>query len=159
MDARRAWNYTLWLLGRRPHTEGELRERLVRKEAEPEVIEATVTRLKSYGFIDDAAFTEVFVRSRSSRHGRLRLQQDLRRKGVAADVITAGLEQLDDAMQVQAALAVLRKHAWRFRKDDGEPRRKQARAFAFLARRGFTVDTTRLAVEAFMADEGETGGT
>jgi regulatory protein len=151
LDAKRAWNYTLLLLGRRAYTEGELRERLARKEAEPDVIEATVTRLKSYGFIDDAAFTEVFIRSRSSRHGRLRLQQDLRRRGVAAEVISSGLEQLDEAGQARAALEILQKHAWRFQKEE-DPRRKRARAFAFLARRGFTVDATRQAVEGFLAD-------
>jgi SOS response regulatory protein OraA/RecX len=152
MDAKRAWNYTLWLLGRRAHTEGELRERLQRKEAEPDVITHTITRLKELGLIDDAAFTAGFIRSRSSRHGRLRLQQDLRRRGVAAEVISRGVEQLDDAGQAAAALEILRKYAWRFEKDV-DAHRKRARAFAFLARRGFTVDAARQAVEDFLAEE------
>lgn len=148
MDAQRAWNYCLWLLGRQAYTRATLQERLERKGAEPDVISATLDRLESYGFVDDAAFTSQFVESRSARYGSLRLRGELLRKGVAEETVDEELDGLADERQEEAAFLLLQRNAWRFRRS-ADARRERSRAWAFLARRGFPPDAVSSAVERF----------
>lgn len=150
-DEKRSWNYVLWLLARKAYTRAELGERLRGKGAAPEVVQAVLERLERYRFVDDESYAEAYVRAREARKGRLALRQELRRKGVAEATIEGALEPLDEAAQADRAEAVLRKHAWRFRKDD--PRKNRAKAFAFLARRGFAGGAAAEALERFLDDD------
>lgn len=137
LDAEKAWNYALTLLTRRAHTEAEISERLARRRAPPAVIDDVLSRLRRYQLVDDEAFAESFVRSHSPRKGSLALRRDLLRKGVPEEITEESLVELDEVIQAETAGTLLDRNAWRFRGPDG--RRNRARAFAFLARRGFPV--------------------
>lgn len=150
MDGSRAWNYCLWLLGRRAYSEEELRERLLRKEATPEVAESVLQRLRNYGFVDDEAFTSQFVGFRAKRYGSLRLRGELLRKGVDEELVEAELARLTEAEQEEVALGLLNRNTWRFTRS-ADQRRDRARAWAFLARRGFPPPAVSAAVERFEA--------
>src|SRR5690606_9311030 len=119
--------------------------------ASQETIDRTIGRLKDYGFVDDRKFTATFVRSRSRQHGSYRLRGDLLRKGVAESVVDKEIAGLTEAGQLEAASALLARHAWRFTRDD-DPRKGLNRAWAFLARRGFSPDVAAAALDAFRAE-------
>src|SRR5690554_5753487 len=127
MDESRAWNYCLWLLGRRAHSRAELYGRMERKGASQETAEAVLARLDNYGFVDDRAFANQFVQSRSGRYGSLRLRGELLRKGLAEEFVDDQLAPLDDDRQQQTALALLERNAWRFT-SGSDARRNRARA-------------------------------
>src|SRR5690625_4418602 len=148
MDEARAWNYCLWLLSRRAYTEAELRERLLRKETAPEVAERLLERLRDYGVVDDGEFASQFVAGRAARDGRIRLRGALLRKGVPEELVDSEITGLTDEGQEEAALRLLERNAWRFRRSDDQ-RRERARAWAFLARRGLPPDAVSAAVERF----------
>ena len=144
-DAERSWNYCLWLLSRRAYTVKELRDKLVKKETKPEVIEQTLERLKERKFVNDADFAAMYVRSRQTQKGPIALRRELFRKGVAEEVVGESLSALDEDTQTETAAELLVKNAWRFNKDD--PRKNYAKAYAFLARRGFGSDVVKRAIE------------
>lgn len=150
-DEKRSWNYVLWLLGRKAYTRAELEERLLGKGAAPEVVSAVLARLEEYRFVDDEAYAQGYVRAREPRKGKLALRQELLRKGVEEETVEGVLEPLGEAAQADRAEELLRKHAWRFRKED--PRKNRAKAFAFLARRGFAGGAAAEALERFLRDE------
>ena len=141
----RSWNYVLWLLGRKAYTKAQLRKKLITKEAEPEVVERVMTRLEELKFVDDAGFAQMYVRGRQRRKGRIALKRELFQKGVAEEIVEKTLEPLEEEGQITTAAAILEKNAWRFNKDDA--RKNYAKAYAFLARRGFTSDVVRGALE------------
>jgi regulatory protein len=152
----RSMSYALWLLGRRAYTVAELRGKLEAKEAAPEVVTRVLERLGELRYLDDKGFAEGYVRSRRQRKGPLALRGELRRKGVAEAVADEALSALDPDAQLEAAGALLAKNAWRFASDD--PRKAAAKAYAFLARRGFPPDIVREALalgrgEAVLLDE------
>jgi regulatory protein len=79
-------------------SEADLR-RLMRARVEPEEsgevkVEAAVLRLKSYGYLNDAAFAETYARLRheNQKLGQRRVRQDLQQKGVGAELIAETLE-------------------------------------------------------------------
>lgn len=140
----RSWNYVLWLLSRKAYTRAQLREKLVNKEAEAEVVERVMAKLEDLHFVDDEAFADAYVRSRMKQKGRIALRRDLYQKGVDEEIVDKTLEPLETTGQVDTAVALLIKNAWRFQKED--PRKNRAKAFAYLARRGFTGDVVKEAL-------------
>jgi regulatory protein len=147
----RAWSYTLWLLGRQAYTTGQLRDKLTRKGATDETVGRVLEKLTDLKLVDDALYAEAFVRTRSRTKGAIRLRQELFHKGVAEPLVEKAVGGLDEAAQLGSAVALAQKNLWRWK---GEPRERYAKAYAFLARRGFPVDVVRGALEqTFAADE------
>lgn len=144
-DAERALSYCLWLLGRRMYTEKQLRDKLRGKGTAEGDIDTVIARLRELRVTDDGAFAEAFVRGRKRKKGRIALRRELRAKGVDERRIESALEPLDDDAQVATAAAILEKHAWRF--SSGDRRKDRAKAYGFLARRGFRSEVVQRALE------------
>lgn len=150
----RAWSYALWLLGRQAYTTGQLRDKLTRKGASADTTERVLAKLVELKLVDDALYAEAFVRTRSTTKGTIRLRQELFHKGVAAPLVDRAVGALDEATQLASAAALAQKNLWRWR---GEPRARYAKAYAFLARRGFPADIVRAALEQTLTDSAENG--
>ena len=137
-DRKRALSYCMWLLGRRMYTEAQLRDKLRAKGTADADVDAVLARLRELHLTDDGAFAEAFVRGRRRRKGRIALRQELRAKGVGETDIAAALAPIDDEAAVATAAEIVAKHAWRFA--SGDRRKDRAKAYAFLARRGFRTE-------------------
>lgn len=160
-DRQQAWDYLLNVLSRQAYTVAELRKKLARRRVPEELGEELLARLGELGLVDDRSFAEQYVSARREVRGRLALRAELRRKGVAEDIVEARVLGLGDGQQLSAAVGLLRKHAWRYQPAQGEEdasatdeyearnelRRAEAKARSFLARRGFSPDVVAAAVE------------
>ena len=82
------------LLGRREYSLAELRQKLRPFASDGKRLEAVLADLVARDWQSDARFAESWVRSHAPRQGVLRLQQDLRQRGVSAEVIAAALAPL-----------------------------------------------------------------
>ena len=140
----RAWNYVLWLLGRQSYTKAQLAKKLERKEATPEIIERVLEKLERLHFVDDALYAENYIRARKRKKGPLALKQELYQKGVPGKLIAPAIEELGEEEQVQAALTLVEKQAWRWK---GEPFERRSKAYAYLARRGYPGDVVKRVLE------------
>ena len=141
----RSWNYVLWLLSRRAYTVKQLRDKLGNKEALPDDIDRVIEKLIERKFVDDEAYADMYVRSRQRNKGPIKLRQELFHKGVAEDIVDKTVASLDTETQLETSADLLERNAWRFKKDDR--RKNYAKAYAFLARRGFGSDVVKLALE------------
>ena len=157
----------LHLLSYRPRAEQELRVRLRSKGFPHSLVEWCLRLLEEQGLIDDEAFASAHVRARIrlKPRGRFRLNQELRQKGVAAEVAEQAIDQAftnEETSEQTLALASARR--WLDRQGPilikglastertKERERARRRLHAFLSRRGFGVDAVRDAIE-----EAETG--
>ena len=151
----RAWDYLLFLLSRRMYTTAELTKKLLRRGIDEAEAARLIARLAELKLVDDALYTDQYVNSRAASRGRLGLRRELTRKGVAPELVEERLTELTPEGQLTAATELLRKNAWRYEPQVAEERaqhdarlRARSKAFAFLARRGFTVDAVQGALEA-----------
>lgn len=110
LDAEGLWAYSLKLLGSRAQTVSEVRQRLSRRaEHEPDV-EATLARLREYGYLNDTRFAESFATWRKDNEGfgRMRVLRDLRQRRVAPAVADTAVSQVfegtDEVEQIEAFL-------------------------------------------------------
>ena len=94
----RCLNAAAHYLSYRPRSEFELRERLYRRGFNGDTAEAVLARLKEQGLVDDIAFAQFWKQNRESFSPRSRwlTRLELRRKGVAEDIISQVVDVVDD---------------------------------------------------------------
>ncbi len=145
---RRAQDY----LAYRPRSEWEIRERLRGKRVAEKVIEEVVANLGRAGLLDDLAFVRYWVENRERFRPRSRamLRYELCRKGVAQEVISQVLIEVDE--EASARRAAERQAPKYAHLDDGRFRERMTQ---FLRRRGFTYDVVRQVVDLWLQEKAD----
>lgn len=131
-------------LGRRMRTEAELR-RLMQRQVEPgehgeQVVAAVIKRLREHGYLNDAAYAETYARLRqeNEKFGARRVRQDLRQKGVHAELIEQTVEaRYGDTSEE----ALARAHLERKRMTKPANEKETARVMRRLVVAGFSTAT------------------
>jgi regulatory protein len=141
LDPEALYEYAVKLLGQRMRTVAEL-TRLLRRRVPPGAsgeaqLEAVVARLKERRYLDDTGYAQDYTRLRqeNSSFGRRRVQQDLIRKGVHADVIASTLETAYENVSEEE---LARRHLARKRVRQPANEKEAARVMRLLLRAGFS---------------------
>jgi regulatory protein len=139
-----AYQQALRRLARRDHSEAELRRVLLARGHSEEETEEALARLRGQHYLDDATFAERFARSRLAYrgHGRIRIRQGLRQRGVGSKEVEAGLAAAFEEIPEDQVLDRLARRYWR-QHTGVEPARRLPRLWGFLLRRGFTPAAVR----------------
>lgn len=125
-----------WHLGRRDHSEQELRQKLARKTDNQQWIDAVINECFEYNYLNDVRFMESFIRSSQNKgYGINRIKRDLQHKGITAEQLNTAL--FDHPFDYIASAAELL--AKKYNKHLGNPSSKQ-KAMAFLQGKGHDFD-------------------
>lgn len=137
-ELRRVRDSALHFLGYRARSRVELQRRLLQKGYDAELVEETLAALDRNGLINDAEFSQSWVRARtgSKPMGSNRLAAELRQKGIDRELIDEALQVVDQDVEMDLALAVGRKKIEQLRDEDFRTARRKLGAV--LMRRGFT---------------------
>jgi regulatory protein len=98
LDEAALYQYAVGALARQMRTVAELKRLMSRRVEQGEVGEskmaAVVTRLADQHYLDDRAFASTYTRLRQENQsfGKRRVQQELTRKGVQAELVASTLE-------------------------------------------------------------------
>jgi regulatory protein len=133
-------------LGRRDRTVLEVRRHLEDKRVEPASIEAAIAELCQQGYLDDAGYAQRFAEDRRTLDGwgPDRIERKLVSVGVDAELIARALATRDEAAELEAAVALLRRRLAEPPADD----RARERALGLLVRRGYALELAHDAVRA-----------
>ena len=149
------YDRALRLLAFRSRSSADLRRRLKRDVADAGAgrVDRVIRALESRGFLDDAAHARSVTRSRVRSRGAAsrRIEQELRRQGVAQDVAAEAISEVfaDEAVdEATVAQTVARKRAAQLADLPAPVRRR--RLYGYLARRGYSPDVVRRAIEAVL---------
>lgn len=158
-EVSRALSAALALMASRPRSEREVRDRLVRRGFDSDVVSGVIGRLKERGYLNDEEFARFWIENRASfrPRGELALRQELRAKGVDRATVEQSLAsaEIDD---VALALDLARRKLGSLRDLDPETRRR--RLTGLLQRRGFSYATIRKTVHQLelATEDSEVGG-
>ena len=110
-EQKRAKEICFTQLAQQPRTRLELKNAMLRKGIAEELAELVLGKFDKAGLIDDAAFAEIWVRSRHTYNGlgRRALALELRRKGVADELVTEAVAAVDDEAEQDRARELVRK--------------------------------------------------
>ena len=139
----------------RPRTRAELAKALARRQISAEAIAEVLDRYGEVGIIDDAAFARAWVSSRHHGRGLARraLAQELRQRGVDAEVAGEALESLDPDAEAATARALVE---GRLRTATGTPEAVFRRLVGMLARKGYPAGVAvRVVKDALAARDAE----
>jgi regulatory protein len=131
-------------LNRRERTEAELRALLARKRVAPEDVDVVLGGLLRAGYVDDARYAERFAddRRRLDGWGAERIEQRLRALGVDRETAAAAAGDRDEAAELEAAVAVLRRRV----PDVPTTLRERDRALGILVRKGYAIEVAHAAL-------------
>ncbi len=151
-SAAAARSRALGLLGRRDYARAALEDRLTDEGFEAAAVDEALAALERERLLSDARYAEAAVASRIARgHGPLRIALELKRLGLAAELVTAAVDAGSADWDGRAASARRRRFGAALPKGAAE-RQRVAR---FLLARGFTGRQVSAALGAAGRDEFE----
>lgn len=121
------------LLALREHSKKELKDKLMRKYTQQELIDTVIARLVEQGLQSDERFAEAFINMRQNQgKGSVIIKMELRERGIASPLLTALVDEAD-GLWIQLAKEVRRKRFHQLPVDS----RDKAKQMRFLHSRGF----------------------
>ncbi len=128
----------LRLLGYRGYSVAQLRKKLL-EQGSPGEVEQVLDQLLGWGYLNDLALAQGYLRTHQGRWGKGRLVHKLQEKGIEPHTIALALAELGPADEaVKVASQLLERHISRHRWE-------RLRAIRFLAGRGFSFEEAQQA--------------
>lgn len=129
----------------RPRSEKEIVDKLKTKKISPETIGTAIEYFRKLDYIDDRRFAKAWAQSRLVKTGINRIRFELKKKGIAEEIIQETIGQIpEDYSELEALLPVARKRLTKYKNLD--PVKSKRRLYEFLARRGFRQTTIQKAL-------------
>jgi regulatory protein len=135
-----------------PRTRAQLADDLRRRAVPDDVAEKVLDRFTEVGLINDQAFAGEWVRSRHAQRGlsRRALAHELRKKGVADELVTEAVDEVDDDDERRAAEELVARRLPSLRRYERDVQMR--RLVGMLARKGYpgglAMNVVRAAVSA-----------
>jgi regulatory protein len=135
----------------RARSKEELRQALAKRKVPEAAIQAVLERFGEVGLIDDTAFAQAWVESGKRRlRGPKAMALELRRKGVADEIVAGVLAEVSSEDELQAATTLAEK---KLRSLSGIGREAAYRRLTgALARRGFSTPVISQVVRQALGD-------
>ncbi|CDT36158.1 Regulatory protein recX [Clostridioides difficile] len=127
-----------------------LKRKLAPHAESEEELENVLNEFAERNWQSDLRYAEAYIRSKSRKHGSLRLKQALAQQGI--DEETSRNLLPDRSSEKQAAIDVLRKNS-----NTPPPTLKKTKQARFLAYRGFDADTVQTALKHAWDENWEDG--
>ena len=128
-------------------TEKQMRDYLLGKSYEIEVVEFVIDRLKQYRYIDDEQYAKLYVERNLATKGERRLRQELLHKGIA----TSLAEQQAD-VEPELALANARALAEKYLRNKPLDLKTLSKLQRYLVSRGYDYDVVNTVVRSYNVD-------
>lgn len=138
---RKLLTYALGLLSKRRYTEHGIYLKLKKKDVGTEEdIHKVIERLKELKYINDFSFAEDYIRTRIllNPRGRMVLGLELKRKGIAKDIVSTAIEEAH-IDEVDLADRILKKKERLISKLTKQ--KKRTKIFSLLTSRGIGIQS------------------
>ena len=131
---RRAVKRAMHLLERQDRTKQQLCDKLLQSGYPPEAVEDAVSYVQKYHYLDDGRYARTYIRNHQDKRSRLRLRQDLLRRGVPKEIRDQSMQEefcFDEREQIKSLL-----EKRRFDPDTADAK-ETGKIYRFLLGRGF----------------------
>lgn len=137
----KAYERALSFLSYRPRSTREMRDYLGKGEYEPSLVDQVIEQLQQTKLLDDTQFAHSWVESRQLLKPRSRhqLTMELRKKGLAKDVIDEALGELEPDQELAMLKTLINKKLTRYP--------DQQKLLSYLSRQGFSYSLIRQALD------------
>lgn len=145
-EVQQAKAYCLRLLVSMDRTESQLRTKLRQKGYSEQAADEVIRYVRELHYLDDSRYASYYIAAKSGMMSRRQMIQELKRRGVAGDVIS---QQLEEAEGIDEP-AVIRRLMEKKHFCPGEADEKETlRFYRFLQRKGFSSASIRSVLRGF----------
>jgi regulatory protein len=139
----------LKMLARRELSEQQVRQRLARKQHEPDDIDTAIARLRDERALDDSRVAEAIARMETSirKRGKMRVRQQIARAGIANSTAKLAIDEVFATIDDEALLQASLEKRLRGRETIADDREFQ-RLYRYLVGQGFESDRVLKALNA-----------
>ena len=130
-------------------TEKQVADFLKKKGYLPAVVDFVLEKMRSYGFTDDASYAERYAESAIKRKGKRLIEMELKRKGVADDLIEKAVEDL------QGEEDSAKKIAEKYMRGKSADKANLQKAYRYLLSKGYDYETAKSALSSLGDTEDE----
>ncbi len=144
---KQGYLYAVRLLTASKKSATQLLKRFKEKGYKPEIAESVLEKLKEQGILNDRKMVDETIQwaKQAKRYGKRRIAMELKKKGIAQNVIDDSLSHYSKEEERETAL-VLAQVRWQ-KLERIEPNKRKKRMYDFLISRGFDFETTREIVD------------
>ncbi|MCC8150941.1 MAG: RecX family transcriptional regulator [Lachnospiraceae bacterium] len=132
---KRVIRRAMFLLEKMDRTELQIRRKLRDNHYPEELIDVAVDYVKSYHYIDDLRYAEVYIRSHQSDKSRAQLRAALQQRGVPSDLIAQAMEEAYEDCEEELIRKLLLQKQYNPEHMD---RKQKYRIYQCLLRKGFS---------------------
>jgi len=131
------------LISIRPRSKKELKDKLILKKYDLNVIEKVIKELEKENLLDDSTFAKqwIYHRAEFSGLGKRRIEMELFKKGVSDQIIKKEVTKIDNSQEFIRAKEIADKKYPTY-KDENKYKKREKLA-AFLARKGYVWDVIK----------------
>lgn len=151
-DAKRACDKAVYYLQFSGKTEYELRKKLAEQGFLPASVNKAVEFVKAYHYLDDEEYVRRYIEKNANKKSRKQMTGELYQKGITAEILDRGFEDMP-VNEEEQILAIAKKRGFDVKRSGPEEKRK---LFSYLARKGFSYDRIRAALDCRELWEDET---
>ncbi len=139
------------LLKSRTYSVKQLRDKLAEGCYPGSIIDIAIDYVASYGYLNDLRIAEEYIRIHLDDKTKVRIKQDLSRKGISHDDIEKAFANAEEEGFTQDELAQAKKLLSKrgYDPEKCSDRKELARFYAYLMRKGFSSETVKAALDIF----------
>ncbi len=151
-EGRYALEQAVRILELRDKSRSEITKKLLESGFSQEAADAACEKLSTAGYLNDRRYAENTLERLGKKYGALRLKQELRQRGIAPQLIEELMAQTDKEGMLSSAILLAQKS---LRGKTGEKKDIYRRVYAALARKGFTPDVVKSALQTVFTETPE----
>lgn len=133
-EYKKALNSAYRFLARRDHSIYELRQKLLRKNFDGQVIDSVINRLLELDYLDDLEFARSFIRhcQKIRQMGPVRIFYELRKRGVSREIIDISSDEYSEDLEKDIILKIILSKL--------ELGKREDKIIQYLQRKGFYLE-------------------
>ncbi len=147
VERAKAFQKALSYVARGLKTKKQIRDYLLRKGYNDDLVYECIDKLKEYGYINDTEYAKRFIEGNSKTQGKRLLEYKLMAKGVKKDVAEQVYNELDVDSHANAEKII-----FKYLKNKEINKENLAKAYRYLIIRGFSYEDASFAISRYMED-------
>lgn len=142
-----AQNKAISYISKYQKTEKELKDYLVKKGFDEEIVLEVIKKLKEYSFVDDDIYAKNFIKSKSKKSGKRKLSFELKKRGIDENLINENIKEYADDSETILPLCE------KYLKNKPRDYKTKQKAYRFLSSRGFVSEDIISALNKYFKEE------
>ena len=149
-DFLKCKNTALKIIEKSYKTEKEIRDKLIEKGYEADVIDPTIKFLREYNFINDESYTRMYVKDRLRSQGSQKIKYALMRKGIDEESIKNELDNIDRDSEKEIAMELAQKKYNQLSKRESDKYKLWNKLCRYLVGRGYDYSLAKSVVKSIL---------